>query len=204
MAVYSSLSYCGNTCLSSWSCQDGKKVPALSSVTYLSHNITQADGYVGYSDSANTILVSFRGSSNIPNWIENLNFEKVPYIFCLRCEVHAGFMAAYAAIASTLTSRVKDILSAHPTASLLTTGHSLGGALAMIAALELKRLYNPSSVEVHSFGAPRIGNANLARHINNKIPNIYRLVHNKDLVPHLPPDLPEFEYHHSAYEIFWN
>jgi len=30
------------------------------------------------------------------------------------------------------------------------------------------------------------------------------VVHNRDIVPHLPPDLPEFEYHHSAYEIFFN
>lgn len=85
IATYSSLSYCGNTCLSSWSCKDGKSVPPLSNVAYLTQNITQADGFVGYSQSTNTIVASFRGSSNIPNWIENLNFEKVPYIYCLRC-----------------------------------------------------------------------------------------------------------------------
>lgn len=106
-AVYSSLAYCGNTCLKSWSCQDGKTVPPLSNVAYLTQNITQADGYVGYAESTNTIVVSFRGSSNIPNWIENLNFEKVPYIYCFRCEVHAGFMAAYVAIATQLNSKVK-------------------------------------------------------------------------------------------------
>lgn len=168
-AIYSSLAKCDNTCLTTWSCHDGKKVPALSNVAYLTQNITQADGYVGYAESTNTIVVSFRGSSNIPNWIENLNFEKVPYIYCLRCEIHAGFLAAYAAVATQLTSKVKEILAAHPTAALLATGHSLGGALAMIAALELKRLYNPSSVEIHSYGAPRIGNIHLAKHINNKI-----------------------------------
>jgi len=59
-------------------------------------------------------------------------------------------------------------------------------------------------MEIHTYGAPRIGNIHLSKHINNRIENIYRVVHYKDVVPHLPPDLPEFEYHHSAYEIYWN
>ena len=74
----------------------------------------------------------------------------------------------------------------------------------MITAMELRRIFYNIEVEIHTFGAPRIGDVQLARHINNKIPNIYRVIHNKDIVPHLPPDLPEFDYHHSAYEIFWN
>ena len=73
----------------------------------------------------------------------------------------------------------------------------------MITAVELRRQFT-APIEVHSFGAPRIGNVHLAKHVNNKLENIYRVVHHKDVVPHLPPDLPEFAYHHSAYEIFWN
>ena len=84
-AVYASLAYCSNTCLTSWSCKSASTLPGLTKVTYLSQSITQANGYVGYSSNLNTIIVSFRGSSNIPNWIENLNFEKAPYLFCLRC-----------------------------------------------------------------------------------------------------------------------
>ena len=84
-AGYASVAYCSNSCLTSWSCKSSSTLPALTNVTYLSQSITQADGYVGYSSDLNTIIVSFRGSNNIPNWIENLNFEKVPYLFCLRC-----------------------------------------------------------------------------------------------------------------------
>lgn len=68
----------------------------------------------------------------------------------------------------------------------------------MIAAVELSRSFS-NKIEVHSYGAPRIGNVQLSKHVNNKINDIYRVVHNKDLVPHLPPDLPEFDYHHSAF-----
>ena len=40
--------------------------------------------------------------------------------------------------------------------------------------------------------------------MDKKLDKIFRLVHNKDLVPHLPPNLPEFNYHHPAYEVFLN
>ena len=66
---YASVSYCGDTCLNSWSCKSASKLPGLTNVTYLSQSITQAEGYLGYSPSLNTIVISFRGSANIPNWI---------------------------------------------------------------------------------------------------------------------------------------
>ena len=109
-AGYASLAYCDNTCLNAWSCKSGSKLPGLTNVTYLAQSITQATGYLGYSSQLNTIIVSFRGSSNIPNWIENLNFEKVPYLFCLRCEIHTGFYADYIAVATTLTNAVQSLL----------------------------------------------------------------------------------------------
>ena len=109
-AGYASLAYCDDTCLNAWSCKSGTKLPGLKNVTYLAQSITQATGYLGYSSQLNTIIISFRGSSNIPNWIENLNFEKVPYLFCLRCEIHTGFYADYIAVASQLTNAVQAIL----------------------------------------------------------------------------------------------
>ncbi len=42
-------------------------------------------------------------------------------------------------------------------------GHSLGGALAMLAAFDLAPLFPWGSVEVHTIGAPRPGNAAFAK-----------------------------------------
>jgi hypothetical protein len=107
-------------------------------------------------------------------------------------------------VAATVNNKVQTLLNKYPGARVVTTGHSLGGALATIAGLELRRVFYNVEVEIHHYGAPRVGNVHLSKHITNKIPNIYRVVHHKDIVPHLPPDLPEFEYHHTAYEIFWD
>ena len=69
----------------------------------------------------------------------------------------------------------------------MTTGHSLGGAISMVMGLELKLHFSIIKVEVHNFGQPRVGEENLAQFMNSKLKNqIVRVVHNKDLVPHLP------------------
>jgi predicted lipase len=93
------------------------------------------------------------------------------------------------------------LLKKYPSARILATGHSLGGALSVIAGLRLKAKFNVKVV-VHNFGCPRIGNAAMAQFIFTRVDTIYRVVHNKDIVPHLPPE--PLEYRHPAYEVFWN
>ena len=41
---------------------------------YIEQPLTKAAGYVGYHTKNNQIFLSFRGSSNIQNWIEDANF----------------------------------------------------------------------------------------------------------------------------------
>lgn len=41
---------------------------------YIEQALTKAAGYVGYHTKNNQIFLSFRGSSNIQNWIEDANF----------------------------------------------------------------------------------------------------------------------------------
>ena len=52
-------------------------------------------GYAGYSPTLNGIVLSFRGSSNIQNWIINLTTNLVSYPKCSKCQVYNGFYAAY-------------------------------------------------------------------------------------------------------------
>ena len=51
--------------------------------------------FSGYSSTINGIVLSFRGSSNIANWISNLSFNKVAYPKCNNCQVHNGFYSAW-------------------------------------------------------------------------------------------------------------
>lgn len=47
-----------------------------------------------------------------------------------------------------------------------------------------------------------MGNSNLAAYIHLIVPNVYRVIHYKDIVPHLPPH--ELSYAHPAYEVFYD
>ncbi len=69
---------------------------------------------------------------------------------------------------------------------LWITGHSLGGALALLAAWRLQRSFIPVH-QVYTFGAPMIGNAVAAEAFHEEFANkIFRFVDEEDLVPLLP------------------
>jgi len=55
---------------------------------------------------------------------------------------------------------------------------------------------------LYNFGCTRLGNGPLAALLHLIIPNIYRVVHYKDVVPHYPP--MDFEYFHPPFEVFYN
>lgn len=75
-AVYYSLAaFCENQDLEHWKC--GKScdaVPGVTSLTRLSDSAAGVFGYVAYNHLNNQIVVAFRGSNNIANWIANINF----------------------------------------------------------------------------------------------------------------------------------
>ena len=72
--------------------------------------------------------------------------------------------------------------------SLTITGHSLGGALALLTAHEAASASIPGleHVSVFSFGAPRVGNAAFVREVKELGVKVLRIVNRQDIVPKLP------------------
>jgi putative lipase involved disintegration of autophagic bodies len=56
---------------------------------------------------------------------------------CTDCRVHAGFLAAWQSVESTISASVKNEIATYPGYQIVITGHSLGAA---IAALLVRRL----------------------------------------------------------------
>ncbi len=44
-----------------------------------------SQAFTGYSQRLDAIIISFRGSNNIPNWITNINVLKASYPSCQNC-----------------------------------------------------------------------------------------------------------------------
>jgi hypothetical protein len=117
-------------------------------------------------------VLVFRGTTGLRNWF--LDIDVRPERIAPRTVAHRGFMEALRHVWPSLKPHLEQL-----TEPLFMTGHSMGGALAQLAA------WHHSPRAVYSFGAPRVGDAGFARHMTS-IP-IYRLVNGRDVVPGLPP-----------------
>jgi triacylglycerol lipase len=80
---------------------------------------------------------------------------------------------------------------------LYITGHSLGAALATLAAVDIAAHYRPRTMEVYTFGGPRVGDPYFAFAHNGLVPVHQRIFNDNDLVVHLPPIL--YAHKHKLY-----
>ena len=164
-------------------------------------------------------MVAFRGTYSVANTIIDLSTvpqEYTPYIEddtnanrseCTNCTVHLGFMASWMTTRRLILPHLEKVVEQYPSYQLNLIGHSLGGAVAALAALDFQaRGWKP---KVTTFGEPRIGNKALMRYIDEAFPEKYqnnitqryrRVTHVDDPVPLLP--LHEWGYRMHAGEIY--
>jgi hypothetical protein len=167
----------------------------------ISNVVNDVEGFVGYLPSDKSIFVVFRGSESVRNWITNLSADKTNYTTfpaCTGCQVHSGFYSATKSVYPDVLKEVQRLRALYPTYAVKTTGHSLGGALAQLTAMEL--LNSGYSVSMINFGQPRVGEVNYAKFSQTKMPSQYRVVHNHDIVPHNPSSTWPLNFHHTRYE----
>lgn len=148
---------------------------------------TDATGFVGYLPSDRSIYVALRGSSSKKNWYSDLTVGKMNYTTFPECdcEVATGFYKAALSIAGVVTAEVKSLRLQFPSYRVKLTGHSYGAALSQLLAMELLAAGVPCSV--YNFGQPRTGDERYATFASSR-PDLetWRVVHNRDLVPHWP------------------
>lgn len=130
------------------------------------------------------VLVTFRGTSTkrdmcIDTKIRRVQTEYLPQ----GAWVHRGFEIQYRALRERLIDRIRDVDAGK---RLIFTGHSLGGALATIAALEFALKYPDRDVVCVTFGSPRVGSKGFKEQFDRMVDLSYRFVNERDVVPHAP------------------
>lgn len=199
LAYMSSIAYESAASINAWNCPRCSKYP-LQNVKVFSNSTGDIQGFTGYLASSNAIILSFRGSSNIQNWIINLSFNQVDYSRCSGCKVHNGFNTGYNLVKSLVISHIQALKALHRDAKIYITGHSLGGALATLAAPDVKENFGAIAAFI-TFGEPRVGNSQFASWFGSVI-NSERVVHYGDIVPHVPPQANGFL--HEGTEIWYD
>lgn len=202
--------YCNTPSLAAWDCTwcdcpdcPNKDFEITSGFSNASYNTF---GYVGYSDAKKEIVVAFRGTqmTSFTNWLENLDavYSKKPFLGYEGAYVHRGFLDAYQSMASSVQQSLDLMLVSFPDYTLRITGHSLGGALAILCGVETARRHPSTLVNVQTFGGPRVGDKGFVAMVRNttNIVTHWRMVNGKDPIPHVPPT--EFSYHHIGTAIW--
>lgn len=204
-----SVAYCHDVVqVEAWNCTRCAEVPHLQNVTVVFDPLWDLLAYVGYLPDAQSIVVVFRGtdSSSLYNWMDNLRAWRTDHMYPMpqapHAKIHSGFYLLWSAssLQSTITTLVGNLLVKFPKARLYAAGHSMGGALAQLCAIDFKFYYNFTEVYVYTFGAPRLGNIEFAALFVNSTTEAWRLTHNRDIVPSLPFMMMGF--HHAAREVW--
>ncbi|MEM7129700.1 MAG: lipase family protein [Chloroflexota bacterium] len=112
--------------------------------------------------------------------------------------IQAGFMEAYLSIREELHRFVNE----KNVGRLVMTGHSLGGALATICAVDFALVYNDRYQNaLYTFGSPRVGNDRFRSLANERIQESYRFVNGIDIIPGLPRWWNGYRHIGSLYRI---
>jgi pimeloyl-ACP methyl ester carboxylesterase len=127
-------------------------------------------------------VLAFRGtdSGRFEDIITDLNTLQTDYPPAAGgpgCKVHAGFLKAYRTDAMR---KLVDLARAPQGTTLLVTGHSLGGALATLAAVDAP------AAKLITFGAPRVGDDAFCAHFDVRPGR--RFENCCDLVWRVPPE----------------
>ncbi|CAN6551935.1 hypothetical protein ACFX13_013103 [Malus domestica] len=152
------------------------------------------------------LVIAFRGTEQ-SRWKDlrtdlmvaptGLNPERIGGDFKQEVQVHSGFLRAYDSVRIRIVSLMKlaigyfdDIAEPLDKWHVYITGHSLGGALSTLLALELSSSQLAKrgliSVTMYNFGSPRVGNKVFAEIYNKKVKDSWRVVNHRDIIPTIP------------------
>ncbi|KAL4319299.1 hypothetical protein GQ457_18G002190 [Hibiscus cannabinus] len=189
------------------------------------------------SDDRDTIVVAFRGTEpfSADDWCTDWDLShhplRDPKSHSLLGNVHDGFMKALGLSEVDewpanykdgtgkqnlayyfIRDKLKTLLDASDRTNYIVTGHSLGGALAILFPTILfchdEKFLLERLQGVYTYGQPRVGDGMLGKFMERKLKehNIryFRFVYSYDMVPRLPYDDKDHWYKHFGKALYYN
>ena len=135
-----------------------------------------------FARSKDIALISFRGTefTKLSDWMTDFNAWSTSRSYG---EVHRGFLGGLQAVEGKLLDLVQS--AGLP---VVLTGHSLGGALAVIAAAEWASNKDIDIRSIYTYGQPGAGKGRFVNWMTEHYAgNYFRFVNDDDIVPKVPP-----------------
>src|SRR6056297_675279 len=159
--------------------------------------LTDTELIVARNSQTQDVAVAFRGTEiDVLDIYNDLNAVRASWTLpngqVVAGAVHAGFAGAYLAVRDQLAELLGALPEPTvPDARVYFTGHSLGGALASLASIDLvddlmRDGYARNEVVTYTFGAPRSMSQTMSNHHADLVPVSFAVVNPRDPVPHVP------------------
>ena len=149
--------------------------------------------FVSSDPATNSMIIAVRGTSNLENALIDINYT-LQEDSHTGIRLHTGFLQSAANLYREIKPRIEDGNTVH------VTGHSLGGAVALILAMHLE-VDGHNVGNVVTFGQPKVTNRSGAARFENL--NVTRIVTQQDMVPIMPPfDISDIM--NTKMDIFWH
>ena len=141
-------------------------------------------GFVARNQTTRNVFVVFRGAQELRDWRANLSLPPVVHEWGM---VEQGFSGLYQECTVSVIQAVKRAPDAP---GVFATGHSLGAALATLAAADLA--IHGIAAALYNFASPRVGNTKFAQAFNANalVTARWRIVNTEDIVTTVPLATP--------------
>ncbi len=139
------------------------------------------------------LCMAFRGTDEWRDWLDNIDGRKANSEQAMFGDFHRGFYRSCNDVWDFLDEKYREERRKDREQGrlrpLFLTGHSLGGAMATVAAAKLVLEDRPFS-SVYTFGQPRVVKRSTAQFMNNECGEKYfRFQNNEDIVTRVPARL---------------
>jgi len=169
---------------------------------------TVSIGLICQANGAGDAVITLRGTEGTMEWIHDAEFLTVPCPFLVGAgHTEDGFTAMYNSLRTgaapnspTVAKSIGSLQFPRSVTSVTVCGHSLGGALATLLALDLAANTVFSHPVVYTYDSPRTGDSLFVSTFNQVVTNSYRIENRLDIVPKLPPT-PPYQHVNEAYEV---
>lgn len=183
----------------SWNCATCSP-NVMFETSYAGHGELVLFGYIPERDS---LFLAYRGSTNIQNWIDNVQVRQESPYQDTEIGVEHGMYSLYASLRDNITVMLNHMVTKYNTKRLVVTGHSLGGALGTLTVFDMMYTNSPFMVtDLITFGAPRVGNERFTQYFERFELHVSRVTHYYDMVPHVPETF--LGYKHIRDEVWFN